>query len=178
MKSVLSINCGECRLHLMAFLHGDVSPLLRRRIARHLDHCTDCYRLYLQELDLERDLKHELPLIGVGHQSHFDQVWTAVQQDIVMPRSTAARFHLRYGLAMFALVLALIFPLTLGDQNLTLASPPTQPAPLTQQAMPSGTALGTTETAAAVPSQTDQSQVTPEAPQSTMAPSLDVIRTP
>jgi anti-sigma factor RsiW len=178
MNSVLSINCGDCRSNLVAFLHGDVSPLLRRRVARHLDHCPSCYRLYLQELDLMRDLKHEMPLIGAGHQPNFDQVWAAIQHDILKPKRTVPRFHMRYGLAMLALVLVFLLPLTTGNQNLTLAAPPTQPAPLAEHATPSGTALGTTETAIAVPSQTDQSQVTPEAPQQTSGPSLDVIRTP
>src|SRR5687767_15006149 len=145
MKSVLSIHCGECRLHLVAFLHGDVSPLLRRQVARHLDHCPDCYGLYLQELDLMRDLKREVPRIGAGHQPRFDQVWAAIQQDIVKP--SMPRFHMRYGLAMVALMLVSLVPLTMGNTKLAFASPPPQPIPLTQHATPSGTEPGTVETA-------------------------------
>ena len=104
MKSLLSIHCGECRSHLLAFLHGDVSPLLRRQVARHLDHCPACYELYRQELDLMRDLKREVPFIGATHQPRFDLVWAAIQQDIVKPKSAMPRFHFRYGLAMMALV--------------------------------------------------------------------------
>jgi hypothetical protein len=178
MKSVLSIHCGECRLHLVAFLHGDVSPLLRRQIARHIDHCPDCYGLYLQELDLMRDLKREVPRIGAGHQPRFDQVWAAIQQDIVKPKPSLPRFDMRYGLAMVALMLVFLVPLTMGNPKLAFASPPPQPIPLTQHATPSGTEPGAVETAVAISFLTDQSQVTPEAPQQTSGPSLDVISTP
>ena len=178
MKSILDIQCGECRSHLMAFLHGDVSPLLRRRVARHLDHCPACYSLYLQELDLMRDLKRNVPLIGQGHQPSFAAIWAEIQTDIVKPKPSLPRFHMRYGLAMLALVTVFLVPLTLGNQNLTLASPPTQPVPLTQPATPKGTEPGVLETPVAVSFLTDESQVTPEAPQGTAGPSLDVISTP
>jgi hypothetical protein len=178
MKSLLDIQCGECRAHLVAFLHSDVSPLLRRRVARHLDHCPDCYRLYLQELDLMRDLKRNLPLIGRAHQPSFDAIWAEIQTDIVKPKPSLPRFHMRYGLAMLALVMTFLVPLTMGNQNLTLASPPTQPVPLTQHATPNGTEPGAVETPVAVSFLTDESQITPEAPQSTAGPSLDVISTP
>ena len=178
MKSLLSVHCGECRSHLVAFLHGDVSLLLRRQVARHLDHCPACYELYRQELDLMRDLKREVPFIGAMHQPRFDQVWAAIQQDIVKPKSAMPRFHFRYGLAMMALVFVFLVPFTMGSQNFALASPPTPPVPLTQQATLSGTEPGTEETAVAISFLTDQSQVTPEAPQQTAGPSLNVISTP
>jgi hypothetical protein len=117
-------------------------------------------------------------LIGQGHQPHFDAIWSAIQTDIVAPKPNLPRFQMRYGLVMMALVLVFFVPLTMGNQNLTLASPPTQPAPLVAHATPSGTEPGTTETAAAVPLMTDQNQVTPEAPQRNTAPSPDVANTP
>lgn len=178
MKSVLDIQCGECRSHLVAFLHGDVSPLLRRRVARHLDHCMACYNLYLQELDLMRDLKRTVPKIGQGHQPKFDAIWSEIQIEITRPKRDLPRFHMRYGLAALALVLVFLVPLTMGNQNLTLASPPTQPIPLTQRATPKGTEPGAVETPVAVSFLTGESQVTPEAPQGTAGPSLDVISTP
>lgn len=178
MKSVLDIQCSDCRSHLVAFLHGDVSPLLRRRVARHIDHCTACYSLYLQELDLMRDLKRTVPMIGQGHRPAFEAIWAEIQTDIVKPKRDLPRFHMRYGLAALALVMVFLVPLTLGNQNLTLASPPTQPIPLTQHATPKSTEPGTVETPVAVSFLTDESQATPEAPQGTTGPSLDVISTP
>ena len=178
MKSVLDIQCGECRSHLVDFVHGDVSPLLRRRVARHLDHCPACYNLYLQELDLINDLKRNVPLIGKGHQPSFDAIWAEIQTDIVKPKPRMPQFHMRYGLAMLALVIVFLVPLTMGNQNLTLASPPTQPAPLAQHATPNGTEPGAVETPVAISFLTGESQVTPEAPQGTAGPSLDVISTP
>lgn len=178
MKSVLSINCGECRSHLVAFLHSDVSSLLRRQVSRHLDQCPACYGLYMQELDLMRDLKREVPHIGAAHQPRFDQVWAAIQQDIVKPKANMPRFDFRYGVAMVALMMVFLVPFTMGNQSLALASPPPQPLPLTQHATPSGTDPGIVETAVAVSFLTDESQVTPEAPQRTAGPSLDVISTP
>jgi hypothetical protein len=178
MKSVLDIQCGECRSHLAAFIQGDVSPLLRRRVARHIDHCPACYNLYLRELDLTRDLKRSVPLIGKGQQPAFDAIWSEIQSEIRGPKPGLPRFHMRYGLAMLALVIVFLVPLTMGNQRLTLASPPTQPVPLTQHATPNGTEPGAVETPVAVSFLTDESLVTPEAPQRTVGPSLDVISTP
>ncbi|MBZ0285978.1 MAG: zf-HC2 domain-containing protein [Anaerolineae bacterium] len=178
MKSVLDIQCGECRSHLAAFIQGDVSPLLRRRIARHIDHCPACYNVYLQELDLMRDLKRSVPLIGNGHQPSFDAIWSEIQSEIVKPKPGLPRFHMRYGLAMLALVMVFLVPLSMGNQHLTLASPPTQPSPLVQRATPNSTEPGAAETPVSVSFLTDESLVTPEAPQRTAGPSLDVISTP
>jgi hypothetical protein len=134
--------------------------------------------LYLQELDLMRDLKRNVPLIGQGHHPAFDAIWAEIQTDIVKPKPSLPRFHMRYGLAMLALAMIFVVPLTMGNQNLTLASPPTQPVPLTQHATPNGTEPGAVETPVAVSFLTGESQSTPEAPQSTAGPSLDVISTP
>lgn len=178
MKSVLHITCDECRLHVVSFLLGDVSPLLRRRVARHIDFCSSCYQVYRQDLDLMRDLKREVPRLGQGHHPQFDRVWLAIQNDIMKPKSDMPRFQMRYGLAVLALLLGFLLPLTMDNQNVMLASPPTQPAPLAELATPNGTEPGVLETAVAISYLTVHGQVTPEAPHQTSGPSLDVIRTP
>ncbi len=177
MKSVLNISCGECQTHLIAFVHGDGTPLMRRRISRHLDHCSVCYSHYRRELELKQQLSREVRLIGGTDQPDFTRVWVEIQTNMEAGKSPVPRLDVRYGLAMLGLMLAILAPLTLGNQNLPLEMPPTQPAPLVVHMTPNTTASTITETTVAF--LTDESQVTPEASQRTAGPSVqDVVNTP
>jgi anti-sigma factor RsiW len=124
------ITCRECQSHLVAYIHNELSPHLRRSVAYHLDDCPGCYRDYLQQRDLARDLQNALPMIGRGEKPRLDRVWAAIQADMAKPRRASIFYQTRYGLAVLAGVLGLLFPWVIGSQNVTLAAPPTQPAPL------------------------------------------------
>jgi hypothetical protein len=177
MKSVLKITCSECQTHLLAFLHHDVNPLLRRQLARHLDHCPRCYATYRSELDLMQNLAHELPLMGARNQPDFNAIWKSVQTEIQRPKPGIPQFQARYGLAMLVFALVLLLPLTLGNQNLSLSTPPTQPRPVIAHLPPSSTIPKVTETTIAY--LTNQSLSTPEAPHHAIGLlAADVVSTP
>ncbi|MBI5670420.1 MAG: zf-HC2 domain-containing protein [Chloroflexi bacterium] len=124
------MTCRNCQAHLVAYLHNELSPHLRRRVAYHLDDCPVCYAVYVWQRDLARDLQNAVPLIGRGSQPRLNRVWAAVQADLAQPRRTPLFYQARYGLAMLAAALTLLFPWVFSGHDVTLAAPPTQPAPL------------------------------------------------
>jgi anti-sigma factor RsiW len=172
MKSVLHITCDDCQAHLLTYLHNDATPLMRRRVARHLDHCEACYTLYQQELQLMRELKRAVPHIGAGNSANFDRVWRGIQAEIRQP--SGPRFQMRYGLAMLALILVFLVPMTMGNQNLSLTALP-PPAPIAALVTPDLTAPSKETTVALL---LNEYQTTPEAPGGTTAPAVGLTSTP
>jgi hypothetical protein len=116
-----------------------MQPHERHVVARHLEDCERCYAAYLQQLDLTRELEQVVPFVGADYRPDFKRVWAAMQAATVRPHPSPRLQSLHYGLA--ALIVAALFfiPLTFGGSDLTFASPPTQPAPLTARATPDGT---------------------------------------
>lgn len=169
------MNCKQCQSRLAAYLHNELPPKLRREVGRHLHNCEKCYAVYLQHQDLARELTNTVPLVGAGYQPDFNRVWTAMQAGT--PRRNLSN-HLSFNYGLVALVVTLLFlvPLTMNQQNATLAAPPTQPAPLAVRQAPDSTAPSAEGTAVALQLTTAES--TPEAGQRTVAPSLDVANTP
>jgi hypothetical protein len=145
---------------------------MRRRVARHLDHCETCYILYQQELDLMGELEGIVPQIGVGNGANFDRLWSDIQDEIRQP--SAPRFQMRYGLAMMALILVFLVPMTMGNQNLSLTTLP-PPAPIAALATPDLTAPSKQTTVALL---LNEYQTTPEAPVGTTAPAVSLTNIP
>ncbi|MCB9453394.1 MAG: zf-HC2 domain-containing protein [Anaerolineaceae bacterium] len=122
----------EHNTHLItAYIQGELPSIVRLRFARHLNTCETCYAAYRRELDLMQELTQTMPRIGAAQQPDFKRVWTAVEAELSQPtpRQRFAHFQTRYGLAALLFALALIVPLTMGNSEVTWASPPTQPAP-------------------------------------------------
>jgi predicted anti-sigma-YlaC factor YlaD len=122
------ISCKRCQQLVVGYIHHELSPKQKRRVAEHLDHCESCYALYLGHKRVANELRHDIPLVGDGRPPSFDRVWTAVRIDAA--RRTSNYYPLRYGMAMIAITLLLLIPFALGRTNQVLAEPPTQPAPL------------------------------------------------
>ncbi len=156
------MTCRSCQAHLVSYLHNELSPHLRRRVAYHLDDCAVCYALYVQQRDLARELQNAVPLIGRNSVTRFDRVWLSVQGELAQP-SRAPQLHARYSLALLALLLALLFPWTMGGQRLTSAAPPTQPPPLLAVRTAELTEPGPMGTAIALSVTVNDRAATPEA---------------
>lgn len=120
------VACHYCKSQLDAFIDGSLSPRARRRVARHIDTCPACYRVYANRRDLRRELQASIPLVGRDHTPDFDRMWGAIRAELPRPRPRYTQF--RYGLVMLMLVLVLVVPLTLGNSDLT-RTPPDQPRP-------------------------------------------------
>lgn len=169
MKIIQSLSCRACQSRLLDYIHEDLSPELRRQVARHLQTCKDCHERYREQETVARDLSLFVPLIGQSHQPDFAGIFANIQSDMNRPRPTVSLSPARYGLALAALMLAFLVPLMLGSQRLTLASPPTQPEAVTL-ITPSASSTAPTSSETTVAYLTDVSQSTPEAPQQTIGP--------
>lgn len=157
------MTCQDCQAHLVAYLHNELSPHLRRRVAYHLDDCAACYVRYTQQRDLARELHNAVPLLGRDHTARVDRVWAAVQSELIQPRPTPLLMRARYGLMLLSLLLALLFPWALGGQRLTSAAPPTQPPPLLAIRTAEITEPGPQGTAIALSVTVNDRAATPEA---------------
>ncbi|MBL8156486.1 MAG: zf-HC2 domain-containing protein [Anaerolineae bacterium] len=172
-----TISCKRCQSQMIAYLNRELRPSMRERMANHLDTCPTCYARFLQESQLASELQQEIPLVGRGQTPGFDQVWSAFRRDR-HGSSTRSSFSesIRYGWAVLAVAVMLVIPMTMGAQQVTLASAPTQPSPMqiAQQSTPSGTPLDSEED---IPAPTLLQ--TPEAQPALVArPLPDVITTP
>lgn len=106
---MFSIECRHCRSLLPAYIHRELSPRARRRVAAHLSRCDSCSAVYIDYREVARTLKSDMPAIGRG----FDQGrgWAAVQERLSQPTaSPRKRFQKRYGAAALLVVAALVLP--------------------------------------------------------------------
>jgi anti-sigma factor RsiW len=160
-------------LNLVAYIHHELPPKKRYQVSRHLDQCEKCYAVYMQQQDLTQDLARSTPSVGQADKVTLNRVWMAVQQDIQQPRRAVRPYSARYGVVALVAVFMLLIPLTLGNQNLPLALPATQPSPLVLQLTPSSTDSAESALTAF------EISLTPEARASgNTGPSPDAISTP
>ncbi|MEZ4666820.1 MAG: zf-HC2 domain-containing protein [Anaerolineae bacterium] len=167
------ITCNHYQKLLVAFINHELPPTSRRRVASHLDTCPRCYRAYVEQQHLTRELKHVMPLVGQGTPPPFAHVWAAAHTDAKSVRRT--NYTLRYSVVMLAVMLVLLIPFALDRHSYTLASAPTQPSPLLHRSTPQFT-----PSQAASVSVVFQLNETPPPPlQSTFTPVLpDAVTTP
>ncbi|MCY4248417.1 MAG: hypothetical protein OXE95_12680 [Chloroflexi bacterium] len=99
------------------FVAGDLCDASRRRIARYIDECPDCYHEYARHRALGYKLSRQLPALGRPSQQQLDSIWLALQSELAAPvkpvsatdgfvRRSSLRFS--YGLATVAICLALL----------------------------------------------------------------------
>lgn len=117
-----------CHRHMAAFINGELPEHARRRVARFIDSCPDCYNLYMQEKQLQRDLRGELTTLVRPQSAELNRMWQSIQSELT--RKTVRRApisHKRYGLATVSLLIALLLPFALdGTQfSQSIATPPT-----------------------------------------------------
>lgn len=126
-----------CKVHMARFVAGDLSDAARRRIARYIDECPDCYREYMRHRAFDHNLSCQLPALGRPSKQQLDGMWTALQGELVasakpinnlgdFARRSSLRFS--YGLAAVALCLAALLPIALG-YHASVASVGLLPAP-------------------------------------------------
>jgi hypothetical protein len=66
------------------------------------------------------------------------RMWSAIERDMTPPETPRPRYQRRYGLVALALMIVLLFPWTLGNQNVPFLLP-TQPMPSLAATMSPGT---------------------------------------
>lgn len=119
---------GHVEHLLTAYVHNELPPHLRRRVARHVDRCDRCYAALRREQELTRSLRGQFTGFG---QPRSDQL-TRLLPDILAeakPRTRRPRLLPGFGVALvMSLVLALLLPVLMTPQAMADYAPD-QPAP-------------------------------------------------
>ncbi|RMF78135.1 MAG: zf-HC2 domain-containing protein [Chloroflexi bacterium] len=105
------ISCYQCQSQLSHYVHDELSPLQRRKVAQHLTSCADCDRIYRTEKQIAQQLGSEMLFVGRGHVPDFATIWASVEHEVFKPKSQPARYSVRHGLVAIVLMLALMLPL-------------------------------------------------------------------
>jgi anti-sigma factor RsiW len=112
-----------CKVHMAQYLSGDLSDTTRRRIARYIDECEDCYREYIRQRNLANELERELPSLGRPSGHKLDNMWASIQAELAHPSDSQSsmlmvrpqKYHTwGYGLVMLIVVVMLLTPLVVG----------------------------------------------------------------
>ena len=111
-----------CKVHMAQYLSGDLSDTTRRRIARFIDECEDCYNEYIHQRNLANELERELPSLGRPSAQKLDNMWASIQSELAQPTGTQTNMLYRphrpqtwgYGLVMLIVAVLLLTPLAVG----------------------------------------------------------------
>ena len=116
--------CHDCQRYVVAYIHGELKPNLRRRIALHLENCARCQTMYARERALTYELAARIPASGRGDNPALVAIWQAVQSELTAPMQPPRRqrYSLHYGLLVAALLLALTLPWMVNQSHVALAS--------------------------------------------------------
>src|SRR3990170_2279910 len=118
-----------CKTRMTAFINDELPPRARRRIARYMDECPDCYAEYLRQRDLQHELMRNLPSFGRPRPAQLGHIWSAIQQNMRTRASQVRhRYHARYGLSTLMLLLTLFLPLLVRHDSVSRVTV-TQPMP-------------------------------------------------
>ena len=140
MQRLNRISCHECRNHLDAYLHNELSRGARCRVDQHLGECADCRTVYVAQRDLSADIAASFRQSARPDSAQLSRIWLAIQNDMNHPTPVGARLDMRYGLAAFVLALALLLPWSLDTPPVARALPlPPQPALEAQTGTPART---------------------------------------
>lgn len=112
-----------CKVHMARFVNGDLADPVRRRVARYIDECDDCYREYMQHREFALKLERSLPVLGQVSAVKLDQIWSTLQADLVETQAnpywlgdfrSRPSLNFSYGLVIIAITVALLLPMMIG----------------------------------------------------------------
>lgn len=144
-----------CKARMTAYIHGELPPRSRQRMARFIDECPLCYREYQRQSARMRELQRGVPLLGRPDPARLDRIWAGVQAELARPTASAPppprHYTPGYGFAALLLVMLLVFPWALGRSGVQ-SGIPQQPSPdqSALAATPVRTAGGSAPTAVAL----------------------------
>lgn len=117
-----------CKTRMTAYVNGELPLHARRRMARYIDECPQCYAEYIRQRHVQQELVNQIAAIGKPDAGQLDRIWSAIQLDMKPARPNRAYFQMRYGLVTLAVFFALALPLLLIDKQVASATV-TQPTP-------------------------------------------------
>lgn len=126
---MLNLKYRYCKVHMMAYINGELSLAARRRIARYIAEDPACYAEYMRQLDIARELEHRMQCVGRPAMPQLERIWAQVQTNIhAAPVQRPQSRRVRYGLLLLVALLVLILPWALANRNVA-PNIPSQPAP-------------------------------------------------
>lgn len=136
-----------CQVHMAQYLSGDLSDTTRRRIARYIDECEDCYNEYIRQRNLANQLERELPSLGRPSVYKLDNMWASIQAELANPSDAPSSMHRPhrlqtwgYGLAMLIVVAMLLTPWVVGYHT-SVSSVQLPPRPRTLESIKTPTTV-------------------------------------
>ena len=111
-----------CKVHMAQYLSGDLAEVTRRRVARFIDECPECYQEYIHQRTLSEQLQRNLPALGCPDVNRLDYVWSSLQRELAPAGGPPLGQNFKpggdstigYGLVMFALTVALMIPMAVN----------------------------------------------------------------
>lgn len=135
----MGFSCRQCRVLLPGYIQRELSPKQRERVSRHLSDCAECYMVYTQQRQLERELAFNVPRMG-GAPPRLEKMRAVVMAEMAhpaaKPKSQAGLYQARYSLVALILMIALLLPWSIRSHSFALPTPP-QP----EKTLPQGTAV-------------------------------------
>jgi len=125
-----------CKVHMAQYLSGDLSDTTRRRIARYIDECDDCYNEYIRQRNLANKLERDLPAFGRPSEQKLNTMWASIQAELDTPSADSGMLTYRprgnttlsYGFVMLILLALLFTPMVIGyHTSVTSVDLPPQP---------------------------------------------------
>lgn len=125
---------------MAAYINGDLSEGARRRIARYIDECPDCYNEYIRQRKLANELERKLPAFGRPDAQQLDRIWASIQGELAFAGAGATNSNTHsshrstsyttwsYGLLALAMSLLLLLPIAMSYQA-SVAIVPSPPQP-------------------------------------------------
>lgn len=133
------LKCRYTRAKLPAFVNRELPARTRTHVAQHIDECEDCYRAYVHQRHLAREVMQGLPTFGTPTEPALDRMWTNIEQEMARPAAASwppRRLSLGYGLAVLALALLLMLPATMNGVYAQTWTPASIPAPVVPEQHP------------------------------------------
>jgi anti-sigma factor RsiW len=117
-----------CKRRMVAYINGELPHGARRRVARYIDECDECYAEYLRQRGVQRELESGAQMVGRPSEAQLNRIWLAVQHDLETPARTQQTPSFYLGMLTMILLIVLILPLFV-DEHRVAQTAATQPTP-------------------------------------------------
>jgi len=118
-----------CKSRMVAYVNGELSPKLRRRMAWYIEQYPECYAEYRRQRELRHELTSQLPVVGIPQAGQLQRLWRVIEGEVSKPTPfiTSLQQAMTYGLFVSALVWMVIMMTTLypSDGTTLVITPPT-----------------------------------------------------
>ena len=119
-----------CKWRMVAYVNGELSPALRRRMAWYIEQYPACYAEYRRQRELRLELTERIPVVfGAPSNANIKHLWRNIEREIAKPRrlSLSTSHLMVYTLTLGALLWMIVLITTLhqSDGATLVITPPT-----------------------------------------------------